>query len=102
MRMFTILTTAAAIVAPTLVMVSSDEAWDEFRTDVRDACRALVDAPEGADVAIEVNPFGSESYGAALVTVAYETGTDRMICIYDKRDKSAQMTAPFHPGNAAP
>ena len=45
---------------------------------------------------IEVNPFGSERYGAALVTATLAGGvTSRMICIYDKATKAVELTAPF-------
>ena len=85
--------TALALTAAP-VWASSDDAWAQFRVDVDTACRALLQAP-GA-VVVEVNPFGSEKYGAALVTVATEgLGTDRMICIYDKAAKTAELTAPF-------
>ena len=85
--------TALALTAAP-VWASSDDAWAQFRTEVDTACRALLQAP-GA-VVVEVNPFGSERYGAALVTVATEAlGTERMICIYDKAAKTAELTAPF-------
>lgn len=82
-------------VLPAMAWGSSDEAWEEFRAAVEQSCRALIEAPSDAKVAIEVNPFGSESYGAALVTVGYEEGQDRMVCIYDKTAKRAELTAPF-------
>lgn len=82
-------------VLPVMAGASSDEAWDAFRTAVAQSCRALVEAPASATVTVEVNPFGSESYGAALVTVGYEEGQDRMICIYDKASGKAELTAPF-------
>ena len=80
--------------ACTTAQASSDEAWTEFRVAVEQACAALVTV-EGHEVTVEVNPFGSEHYGAALVNVAYEGGPERMICIYDKAAKTAELTAPF-------
>ena len=90
---------AAALTMTALpTFASSDAAWEEFRQDVGDRCAELVEAPEDADVAVEVNPFGSESHGAAIVTVTLaDGGADRMICIYDKQDGSAELTAPFEP-----
>ena len=84
---------AAILVAalPMTAQASSEEAWEAFRSDVDRSCRALVEAPASASVTVEVNPFGSDSYGAALVTV----GPDRMICIYDKAAGTAELTAPF-------
>lgn len=88
----------AAFALPALA--SSEDAWAEFRTAIETDCSKLVDTPEGATTEIEVNPFGSDSYGAALVTVTLADGTaDRMICIYDKQAKTAELTAPFEAGS---
>ena len=76
-------------------LASSDDAWAQFAADVDAACRALVTDP--GTVTISVNPFGSEHYGAAQVTLASDSGTDRMICIYDKATGQAELTAPFPP-----
>ncbi len=85
---------AALAVLPVPGLASTEDAWDAFRASVETACLALVDAPD-AKVAVQVNPFGSESYGAALVDVAHAAGTDRMICIFDKKTGAAEITAPF-------
>lgn len=79
---------------------STDEAWKEFRAKVEEACRAQLAEVEG-ETTILVNPFGSESYGAAVVSVATASGSDRMICIFDKATGAAELTAPFDaaPGN---
>jgi hypothetical protein len=74
-------------------LASSGDAWDRFRADVGAACLALVQGPGTATV--EVNPFGSVSYGVAVVTLSSPAGTDRMICVYDKADKTAELSAPF-------
>jgi hypothetical protein len=79
--------------ATPLVFASSSDKWEALRLDIETACRALVADP-GA-VAIEVNPFGSDSYGVALVTLTGEAGTDRMVCVYDKQTGKAELTAPF-------
>ena len=46
-----------------------------------------------------MNPFGSESYGAAMIitTLPDGAGADRFVCIYDKQAKTAEITAPFAP-----
>ncbi|WP_230383017.1 hypothetical protein [Paracoccus shanxieyensis] len=76
------------------VLASSDEAWDQFRADVQTACTAL--APAEGETAIEVNPFGSESYGAALlITTLPDGGADRYVCIYDKQTKKAEISGAF-------
>lgn len=92
----------AAVLAfvPAVAFASSEEAWDDFRVAVEDACMAAIDAPELESVTIEVNPFGSESFGAALVAVGDQDGQDRMVCIFDKRTEAVEITAPF--ADAAP
>lgn len=92
-------------ILPIAAHASSDDAWQEFRADVDTACRALVEAPDNAQIQVDVNPFGSESYGAALVTVSFgeegADGQDRMVCIYDKQSKDAEMTGAFTPDEPA-
>lgn len=89
-----------AIVAAGPALSSSEEAWAEFRASVEAECGKLVEAPPDASTEIEVNPFGSESYGAALVTVTLADGSaDRMICVYDKQARTAELTAPFEAGS---
>ncbi|MTH36240.1 hypothetical protein GL279_16710 [Paracoccus limosus] len=85
-----------ALAAASPALASSDEAWAEFRANVEKACSAL--APAEGETAIEINPFGSEHYGAALlITTLPDGGADRYVCIYDKQAKTAELTAPFTP-----
>jgi len=85
-----------AVLAASPAYASSEEAWEQFRADVEAACTAL--APTEGETAIEVNPFGSESYGAALlITTLPDGGADRYVCIYDKKAGKAELTAPFTP-----
>ncbi|MFD1882812.1 hypothetical protein [Paracoccus pacificus] len=87
---------AVSFVTVTPALASSDDAWAAFQAEVDQACRDLVQDP--GDIAIEVNPFGSENFGAAIVTLTPQEGDpDRMICIYDKKEKKAELTAPFAP-----
>jgi hypothetical protein len=74
-------------------LAASPDAWEEFVQKVHAACAALVHDP--GTVTIEVNPFGSESYGAALVSITTPQATHRMICILDKVTGRAELTAPF-------
>lgn len=77
-------------------LASSEDAWQDLRAAVHDACAAL--APDQGETVIEVNPFGSDSFGAALlITTLQDGGADRYVCIYDKAAKTAEMTAPFTP-----
>lgn len=70
---------------------SSEDAWEAFRIQVRDACLAL--AEPGSEA--EVNPFGSERYGAAIVSTPVAGGRERAVCILDKQSGEAELTAPF-------
>lgn len=90
MRLPILLLLASA--APALA--SSDDAWEEFRAEVRTTCAAL--APTEGETAIEVNPFGSESYGTALmITTLPDGGADRYVCIFDKQSKKAEISGAF-------
>ena len=90
--------TRIALLLGTLALpaaADSPDAWEAFRAEVGTACTALV--TQTGTVTVEVNPFGSESYGAAIVTVSGDRGSDRMICIFDKSTRKAELTAPFTP-----
>ena len=88
------------LLAPGLLLggtasASTDEAWEIFRQDVTAACLALLNT-EG-EVAMEVNPFGSERFGLALATLTTAGGVERIGCIFDKASGAAELTAPFEP-----
>lgn len=73
---------------------SSDDAWAAFRTEVEAACRALLTQP--GEPQVEVEPFGSQSYGVALITLALpEGGSERYACIFDKQSRAAELAGPF-------
>lgn len=75
----------------------SPDAWEAFRAGVRAACAAaLADAGWPEADAIEVNPFGSQSYGVALI----DAGGDRLACIVDKATDTAEVTGAFTPAEA--
>ncbi|WP_199286119.1 hypothetical protein [Paracoccus suum] len=95
MRLFPVLASlTAALASP--VLASSDKAWEEFRVEVETGCKALAEVPEGGKLLIEVSPQGSESYGAALVTVGLKDGgADRMVCIMDKKTRKFELAAAF-------
>jgi hypothetical protein len=87
--------TAAAIAAAscTSACASSDDAWEAFRKDVTDKCLAAA-----TDLFIEpaatVDPFGSSSYGMALIrgkAKGAETTEIAAICVYDKKTKAVEI-----------
>ncbi len=87
--------TAALLLAAAPALASSEEEWLKFRENVSTACLAL--ATELTNPEIQVNPFGSETYGVALLTTAPADGTapETYACIYGKTDGTAELTAPF-------
>ena len=88
----------SALLLAGAAQADSPNSWDAFRAEMEATCRALATAQAGAgEAAVEVNPFGSESYGVALVTLTTAQGTDRMACVLDKRTRAAELTAPFAP-----
>lgn len=78
------------------VQASSGDAWEEFRQDVEKACLAA--AVGVLDVtAVRVDPYGSESYGFAVL-FGTETGTtsERMVaCAYGKASQVAEISGPL-------
>lgn len=93
---FWLMIVAVSGLLPAMAHGSTEEAWQEFRQAVASECGELVASAYGRPAHIEVNPFGSESYGAALVRVEDGAGQiERLICIFDKKAGSAELTAPF-------
>lgn len=82
---------AAALLVAGPAFGSSDDAWSAFAAEVRDACLAAVgDRLAGASALVD--PFGSESYGMAVVTG--RTADDQaasMICVMDKETRAVQI-----------
>lgn len=74
------------------VQASSPQAWEEFRRDVETSCleaaRPHIEAPR-----IVVDPFGSQSYGLALLRgPSVEDGSwQSMICVYDKATRMVEV-----------
>lgn len=94
----TALTAAAlSLLAAIPAAASSDGAWQQMRADIRAKCLAQhKKAGSAGKTAIEVNPFGSERFGAAILTTRLKAGgTERTVCIYDKAVRTAELTAPF-------
>lgn len=73
-------------------LASSDDAWEEFAKDVAAKCTALaegrIEQPK-----VVVDPFGTESYGVAILT-GKAVGADAVvssICVYDKKTQTAEI-----------
>ena len=82
-----------AITAATIggAQASSGDAWAEFAAEVETAC---LDATEGVftePVAV-VDPFGSESFGLAIVSGAFPSGgAGSIVCVFDKQTKAVEI-----------
>ena len=73
-------------------IASSNDSWEALRASVRAKCLASASG-DMKRIKISVDPFGSESYGLALVT-GYESGAtapSRRICIVGKRSGKAEL-----------
>lgn len=74
-----------------LATAASDDAWAEFAKEVEDAC---LTATKGVftEPTATVDPFGSESYGLALVSGAFPSGGEgAIICVFDKQAKTVEI-----------
>ncbi len=92
--MLRLLTPALIALLALPAAASSEGAWEAFRAEVDSACRALITAP--SEPMVEVEPFGSASYGVALITLALPEGaSERYACIFDKQSKAAELAGPF-------
>ncbi|WP_377295332.1 hypothetical protein [Rhizobium sp. SG2393] len=71
---------------------SSDDAWAAMRKDVAAACRKLAAGSIEKPV-VTVDPFGSQSYGLALLQGKPKGGKGQiaMICVYDKKTRAAEI-----------
>lgn len=82
---------AAASLAAGAAHASSGDAWEEFRADVSAKCIAAAESLE--DASAIVDPFGTESYGLALVSGKPKGGEGSVtqICVYDKHTKAVEL-----------
>ncbi len=73
------------------VFASSDAAWAEFAAQVERGC---LNAAEGlyTEASAVVDPFGSESYGLAIVTGQGADGlTLSAICVFNKHTEAVEI-----------
>ncbi len=82
----------AATLMPAVAFASSDDAWDAMRTDVSAKCikaaAGSIEKPKAV-----VDPFGSESFGLALVSGKPKGGKGKItqICVYNKQTKAVEL-----------
>jgi hypothetical protein len=86
-------TFATVLMACATAYASSDDAWEEFRVEVEEACLAAADGYLQTPVTV-VDPFGSESFGLAVLT-GLEPGGDgkprSIVCVFDKVSKKVEL-----------
>ncbi len=83
---------AGIVAASSPAMAADEDSWEQFRIDVEAACLAAAEPLFETAEAI-VDPFGSQSYGLALIR-GKARGADvtiMAICAYDKQTKVAEI-----------
>ncbi len=88
-----LLSACIVLAATAPAFASSDDAWDAFRKDVAAKCLEAA-KPMFATAEATVDPFGSESYGLALIHGSAKGATDSQIsaiCVYDKKTKAVEI-----------
>ena len=82
---------AVGLFSATAAQASSDDAWAAFQAEVEAGCIAAA-APFLSNAAATVDPFGSESYGFAIVTGLTPAGTTAStICVMNKQSKAFEI-----------
>lgn len=82
----------AATLMPVAAFASSDDAWEAMRADVAAKCIEAAAGSIETPVAV-VDPFGSASFGLALVS-GKPKGADgkiSQICVYNKQTKAVEL-----------
>ncbi len=82
---------AATLLLAGPAFASSDDAWAEFAAEVESACLAAA-GDTLSDALAVVDPFGSESYGLAIVSG--RTANDApasMICVLNKQSRAVEI-----------
>ncbi|WP_103174153.1 hypothetical protein [Paracoccus sp. SY] len=82
---------AASLLLVSPAFGSSEDAWSDFATEVESACLAATKGSISEGSAV-VDPFGSESYGLAIVSgVTPDDAAVSMICIVDKESRAVEI-----------
>jgi hypothetical protein len=85
-----------AISATHAAQAASGDAWEEFQQEVDLACREAAKGVIAPEV-VQVDPYGSESYGFAVL-VGPEVGSSALklvACAYDKASQKAEVSGAF-------
>ncbi len=93
MRIRWLLTLAGVATMAAPALASSDDAWEAFRKDVAAECLKAAE-PLFASAEATVDPFGSTSYGLAVIHGTAKGTADSeisAICVYDKKTKTVEI-----------
>lgn len=85
------ITMTFALLGALPAFAASDDAWAEFAAKVEQSC---ITATGGMleDAKAVVDPFGSESYGLAIVTGTVATAKPAaIVCVFDKQAETVQI-----------
>ena len=87
---FLLIAVIASLAFSSAARASGDEAWAQFAKDVSAKCLKAA----GANVtkpAIVVDPYGSESFGLAVVSGKSGGVKVSYICVYDKKTGATEL-----------
>lgn len=89
LKHFALATLLLSATAP--AFAASNDAWAEFAAEVEQSCLDTTSSTL-KDATAVVDPFGSESYGLAIVSGEVGEGQPAaMICVFDKQTKAVQI-----------
>ena len=87
---FLLISVIASLAFATAARASGDEAWAQFRKDVSTKCLKAA----GVNLTkptITVDPYGSDSFGLAIVTGKSGGFTESYICVVDKKTGAIEL-----------
>lgn len=98
MRTRLLLVAGWLIISAASAFASSEDAWKAFAADVEAKCRKEISSVL-KNPKIDVDPFGSPSYGVAIGRGVVKGGDSRkaIVCIYDKKSKTVEMSGELRP-----
>lgn len=85
-------TLACFSLAPSLAEASSEDTWEEFRSDVKRSCTKA--SSDLVIKSIDIDDFGTESYGFSIISGKPKSGRgiqQLRVCVYDKKSKTSEI-----------
>jgi hypothetical protein len=88
-----LLAALAVAIAGYVAVASPPDAWGEFRQKVASKCIALALGGDYEKAIAEVDPFGTQTWGIALVRGSLKKGLGEAsaICVMDKKTGAAEL-----------